>query len=201
MNLSKTVEALEKKGYTVSVFARAEEAAEYLNDQIDKTTVGFGGSVTLQELELYDSLAEHNEVHWHWRPEEGKKPIQIRDLAAETEVYLTSANGISETGEIVNIDGTGNRIAATLCGHKKVYFVVGKNKIAPDLQQTIYRVRNVAAPRNAMRLKMETPCAVKGDRCYDCDSPQRICSAMTVHFQKMASCEMEVVIIEDELGF
>ena len=66
----------------------------YKRQQIDKTTVGFGGSVTLQELELYDSLAEHNEVHWHWRPEQDKNPIQIRDLAAETEIYLTSANGI-----------------------------------------------------------------------------------------------------------
>lgn len=201
MKLSETVEALEKKGYIVQVFARAKEAVEYLNDEIDKTTVGFGGSMTLEEMELFPSLSEHNKVYWHWHPEEGKTPVETSLLAAGAEIYITSANGLSRSGEIVNIDGTGNRISATLFGHRKVYFVVGKNKIAEDLAQTIYRVRNVAAPKNAMRLGADTPCAVKGDRCYDCDSPDRICSALTVHYKKMGSCEMEVIIIEEELGF
>ena len=111
---------LEARGYTVKVFATAAEAAAYLDGAIDGKTVGFGGSVTVEELGLYDALAAHNEVHWHW-----KGGPQEREAAADCQIYITSANGLAETGEIVNIDGAGNRVAATLYGHEKVYFVIG----------------------------------------------------------------------------
>lgn len=201
MNISKTVEALEGNGYTVSVFPSSKKAAEYLNDQIHDTSVGFGGSMTLQEMGLYDSLSEHNQVCWHWKPQSGETAPRVLVVAQTTQVYLTSANGVSENGEIVNIDGTGNRLASTLFGHEKVYFIIGTNKVMPDLEQTINRVRNVAAPLNAKRLARKTPCAVKGDKCYDCNSPDRICNGMVVHFRKMGSCPMEVVIVEESLGF
>lgn len=201
MNIDKTVEALQRNGYMVSVFPSSKDAVEYLNQQIHDKTVAFGGSMTLQQMGLYESLSEHNEVHWHWQPKAGETPPQALAEALDTDVYLTSANGLSENGEIVNIDGTGNRLASTLFGHEKVYFVVGTNKIAEDLQRTIDRVRNVAAPLNAKRLERNTPCAIKGDKCYDCNSPDRICGAMAVHFRKMGSCDMEVVIIEENLGY
>lgn len=201
MNLQKAAEALEAKGYGVSVFRTAEEAAGYLNREIDGTTVGIGGSVTLEQMGVYESLSAHNQVYWHWRPEEGTEAEGVRRQAAGADIYLTSVNGLSETGEMVNIDGSGNRLASTLYGHKKVYFVIGSNKIEPDLTETIYRVRNVASPKNAQRLGCKTPCAATGDRCYDCRSDARICRAMVIHFEKMLSCDMEVVLVEESLGY
>ena len=191
---------LEANGFTVSVFATGEEAAAYLNREIDGVTVGMGGSVTLGQLGLKESLSAHNVLFSHgFTPGD---PAQVQRLAAAADVYLLSANGLAEdTGEIINIDGTGNRAASSLYGHKKVYFVIGKNKLAPDFHSALHRARNIAAPRNAQRLGRKTPCAVKGDRCYDCDSPERICRGLVVHYKKMNSMEMEIVLIDQELGY
>ena len=187
---------LEKRGFSVKAFATGEEAAAYLNREIDGVSVGFGGSVTLDSLGLYESLGAHNEVIWHW-----KLGMEMRSAAANTQVYLTSVNGLAETGELINIDGAGNRVASTLFGHKKVYFVVGRNKLAPGYEEALWRARNVASPKNAQRLHRDTPCAVKGDRCYDCSSPNRICRGLVVHWGPMMGTEMEVVLIDEDLGF
>ena len=191
---------LEANGFTVSVFATGEEAAAYLNREIDHTTVGMGGSVTLGQLGLKESLGAHNILYCHgFTP---GAPAQVQQLAAAADVYLLSANGLAEdTGEIINIDGNGNRAASSLHGHKKVYFIIGKNKLAPDFPSALHRARNIAAPKNAQRLGRKTPCAVKGDRCYDCDSPERICRGLVVHYKKMTSMDMEVVLINQELGY
>ena len=200
MNIEKTMESLKKNGYEVSVFNSATEAADYLNQSIDGKSVGFGGSITLQELGIYDMLAEHNTCHLHW-PKSGKAMPEVVKAAADADIYLTSVNALSENGEMVNIDGTGNRVASTLFGHEKVYFVVGTNKIAADLTAAIDRARNVASPLNAKRLGRKTPCAIKGDKCYDCDSPERICNGMVIHYKKMGSCAMEVVLVKENLGY
>lgn len=199
-NITKTAESLQKKGYLVSVFDTAATATEYLNQQIDGKSIGMGGSVTLQDMGLYGALSSHNTCHWHW-PKSGSSVPDVLKEAAIADIYLTSANAISENGEIVNIDGTGNRLASTLYGHEKVYFIIGANKITHDLQSAIDRARNVASPLNAKRLGRNTPCAVKGDKCYDCSSPERICNAMVIHFQKMGSCAMEVVLTNEDLGY
>ena len=187
--------SLEARGYTVKVFATAAEAAVYLNSEIDGKSVGIGGSKTIQDMGLYETLSAHNEVHWHWvsGPEAHAK-------ASTADVYLTSANGLTEAGEIINIDGAGNRVASTLFGHPKVYFVIGKNKLAPTYEEALWRVRNVAAPKNAQRLGKKTPCAVKGDRCYDCKSPERICRGLVVHWGPMMGKEAEVILVDEDLG-
>ena len=118
----------------------------------------------------------------------------------QTEVYLTSVNALAETGELVNIDGTGNRVAATLFGHEKVYFVIGQNKLAPTYDEALWRARTIASPKNARRLGMKTPCAVKGDRCYDCRSPQRICRGLVVLWGPMMGMEAEVILVDEDLG-
>lgn len=187
---------LEARGYSVRVFATGAEAAEYLNSVIDGTSVGFGGSMTLKNLGLYESLGTHNEVYWHW-----VKGGEERVRAMQTDVYLTSANGLAETGEIINIDGIGNRVASTLFGHKKVYFVIGKNKLAPTYDEALWRARNISAPKNAYRLQTKTPCAVKGDRCYDCKSPDRICQGLVVLWGAMTGMETEVLLVDEELGY
>ena len=201
MDLQKAKASLEAKGYRVSCFGTAAEAAAYLNREIDAVSVGFGGSVTVQEMGLYDSLGAHNTVLWHWRVPEGKTPDELRREAAAAEVYISSVNGLAETGEIVNIDGSGNRVASTIYGHKRVYLVAGVNKLAPDMDGALYRARNVAAPKNAQRLGIKTPCAEKGDRCYDCKSPARICRALSVFWTCPGGSACEVILIGEPLGY
>lgn len=200
MNFDHLREKLEKNGFAVSVFATGEEAAAYLNEQIDQRTVGMGGSMTIAELGLRESLSRHNVVFSHgFTP---APPAQVQQLAAGAEVYLLSANGIAgDTGEILNIDGTGNRVSSSLYGHRKVYILAGRNKISPNFHSALQRVRNVVAPKNAQRLGRKTPCAAKGDRCYDCDSPERICRGLVVLYKKMGSMDMEVVLVDQELGY
>lgn len=191
-NLTKN---LEQRGFTPKVFATAGSAADYLDKEIDGVSVGFGGSMTVQEMGLYPRLAAHNKAVWHW-DQAGL------EQAAVTDVYISSVNGLAETGEIINIDGTGNRVASTIFGHKKLYLVVGKNKIAPDYDAALWRARNIASPKNAQRIGVQTPCAAKGDRCYDCKSPQRICRALVVFWEKPKGIEtVEVILIDEELGY
>lgn len=195
-DLKKTAENLKKLGYTVHIFETKEAAADYLDKAIDQSTVGFGGCQTAQEMGLYDRLGVHNEVHWHWvnGPEE-------RIRAMNTKAYITSANALAETGEIINIDGAGNRVSESIFGHKKVYFVIGKNKLAEDYDKALWRARNIAGPRNAQRLNRKTPCAAKADRCYNCSSPDRICKVLSVFWGAPMGADCEVVLIKEDLGY
>lgn len=109
---------------------------------------------------------------------------------------------MSENGEIVNIDGFGNRVAGTIYGSERVFLVVGKNKIAPDLNGAIDRARNIAAPLNARRLNRHTPCAVGEPRCHDCRSPEKVCGVMTVFFMPPTSIkEFHVILVDEDLGY
>lgn len=201
MNFDVIKSNLEKRGFAVTVFDTASEASSYLNTTIHEKTVGFGGSITLQDMGLYESLSTHNTCFWHWRIKEGMTAGDLRDRGNAAEIYLSSVNGIAESGEIVNIDGTGNRVAAMLYGHEKVYLVVGKNKIAEDYEAALWRARNIAAPKNAKRLGVATPCAAKGDRCYNCSSDARICRALTVLWEKPGGADIEVILVGEELGY
>lgn len=185
---------LEARGFDVTCCATAEEAADYLVRKLEGKTVGMGGSVTLRELDLPARLASHATVCSHWL---GGTFAE----AAAAPVYLTSVNGLSETGDIINIDGTGNRVASTIFGHEEVFFIVGRNKIAPDYDAALWRARNISGPKNAQRLGKKTPCAVKGDKCYDCKSPDRICRALTVLWEKPTGIgRAEVVLVDQDLG-
>lgn len=185
---------LEAEGFSVSHFPTAAEAADYLDRAIDGKTVGIGGSMTIKDMGLGERLAVHNTLIWHWSGGTSEE-------AAAAQVYLSSVNGMAETGEIVNIDGTGNRLSSGLFGHEKVYLVVGRNKIAPDYDAALWRARNIAAPKNAQRLGRQTPCASLGDKCYDCKSPERICRALLVYWAKPNSMDMEIVLVDEDLGY
>ena len=192
---------LEEKGYTVQVFDNKETASDYLNSQIDYQTVGFGGSVTLRQMNLYEKLSSHNTVYWHDNKPSDMTVMETRTAASRAEVYISSVNAISESGEIVNIDNTGNRVAAISYGPSKVYLVIGSNKVTENLDTAIYRARNVASPLNAKRLNRKTPCALNGDKCYDCNSPERICRNLSVLLTKPTGAEYEIILIQEELGY
>ena len=192
---------LESKGYKVSVFATKEAATEYLDSQIDEKIVGFGGSVTLQEMNLFRVLSTHNTVYWHDKKPEELTIFETRKKASTSEIYISSVNAISLDGDIINIDYTGNRVGAISFGVEKVYLIIGKNKIAPDYDSALYRARNIASPLNAKRLNRKTPCAIKGDKCYNCNSPERICRNLSVLWQKPMGSEYEIILINDNLGY
>lgn len=194
-DFSKIKKSLAARGYAVKAFETKEQAAKYLVSEIKNTTVGIGGSQTVDTLDVFDLLSKSNTVFWHWKQGEA-----ARKNAAFCSVYLTSVNAASETGELVNIDGTGNRVAASVFGHEKVYFVFGRNKIEPTLEKAIERARNVAAPKNAARLCKNTPCAKSDKGCFDCKSAERICRALCVYFGPMTGMAAEVIIIDDDLG-
>ena len=192
---------LEEKGYRVVTFATAAEATDFLANEIQGKSVGFGGSMTLKEMGVYERLSEQNETYWHWMPTEGKTGAELCRAASEAEVYISSVNGIAESGEIVNIDGNCNRVSAMVFGHASVYLVAGKNKIAATEADALYRARNIAAPKNAQRLGRKTPCAALGERCYDCKSPERICRNLSVLWGKPATGAFTVVLIDETLGY
>ena len=194
-DLEKLKQNLQKNGFEVTHFATAAQAADYLDGQIDGKTVGVGGSITVLEMGLAERLRTHNTLHWHWTGDGDQA------AAATCQVYLSSVNGAAETGELINIDGNGNRVSSTLYGHQKVYFLVGVNKVAPDFEAALWRARNVAAPKRAQSMGCRTPCAAKADRCYDCKSPERICRGLAVLWARPnATEEMEVVLIGEALG-
>ena len=200
MDWQKTAENMQARGFTVRHYATGAEAAEALCKELAGCEIGIGGSMTATEMALPEKLeAAGCTVYCRarsWKPEFAAK-------ANAAPVYISSANGVAESGELVNIDGTGNRVAATLYGPQKVYFIVGINKLAPDLEKAIWRARNVASPLNAKRLGRKTPCAMAQEmRCYDCKSPERICRGMTVHMGPMKGVgETVVVLIDEELGY
>lgn len=199
MNLVSLQKNLEAAGFSYHYFETAQAAADYLEDSVDGKTVGIGGSMTVREMGLYDRLSKHNEVFWAWEAP-GEETLQ---KAGQAQVYLTSVNALAETGELINIDGTGNRIAASLYGREKVCFIVGVNKLAPTYEDALFRARNVAAPLNARRLQRKTPCAMKDElKCYDCKSPERICRGLSVLWRNMNGIgESEVIVIGENLGY
>ena len=199
--LNKTAEALRRNRYKVSVFETHEEAVSYLAGQFHGCTIGFGDSRTLAQIGLSEHLSRENTVYDPFPCTDNDEFLAVARKCLTTDYFFTSVNGLSMDGILVNLDGTGNRIGSSLFGHKKVFFVVGRNKIAPDLEQTVHRVRNVAAPLNAKKYNLNTPCVINGDKCYDCSSPDRICNALLIQFKKMNDMEAEVILINEDLGF
>ena len=180
----------------------AEEAVQKVSELIeDGSSVTWGGTMTVRDLGIPDYLRNRGTLDVLDRdlaetPEE-KQAMYLR--AFSTDVYLTSANAISEDGVIVNIDGNGNRVAAITWGPKKVIFVIGLNKIAQNVEAALARARSTAAPTNAARFDIQTPCQADGV-CHNCNSPQSICNY--IHFLRNSPKGRHVVVlVGEELGY
>lgn len=165
-------------------------------------TVALPGSDTTRALGLATALAERGKtVYDHWKQGLSREEdLQIRLQQGRADCAILSANAISATGEIVNVDGMGNRVNAMTFGCKKVIVVAGMNKVAPDLEGAIRRVREVAGPMRAKSLNMKTPCAETGV-CSDCNAPQRICRVTTILHRRPMLTDVSVVLVTEALGF
>ena len=199
----KTIEKLEAHGFSAIYVRTKEEAVQEIWKHITpKQRIGVGGSLTIRELGVLDRLeAQGCTVYDHWKPGLSKETILgIRRSQMTSDLFLSSVNAITLTGELINIDATGNRVNATVFGPGKVILVVGYNKIVEDVQEGIKRIKDVAAPMNARRLNVDVPCAKLG-KCIDCNSPNRICKVIVIHERKPSLTDMFVIIVGEELGF
>ena len=200
-NLELVKDALEKRNFEVKLFENAQQAKDYLLAVIDPAqTVGFGGSATLSGMGMHETLAQHgNRLFYH-----GTGSAQDREQAhvdaSNADVYLSSANAILTDGRIINIDGHGNRVSALIHGPAKVILVVGKNKIASTYDEAIHRIKTQACPANARRLGRKTPCATLG-YCTDCSSPDRMCNGTLILERTPTSHPIEVLLVNEELGY
>lgn len=199
--IKRTITALQKNHINARYFENEEIAKEALLNEINlNDKVGIGGSMTISQMELPQLLEKRgNTVYFHWLKTTPKEMDEARLMASHADVYLTSTNALTEKGQLVNIDGVGNRVASMIFGPKKVFVICGVNKIVEDVEHALYRIKENAY-KNARRLKLNTPCAVTG-KCNDCDSPQRMCSVTTIIDRKPSKTNLEVIIIDKELGF
>ena len=201
--LEETMAALRKNGFQPLYFARREEAVDWILSQVaSEGDVGFGGSMTVKELDLPKKLAEKGLTLWDHSNFDAAKYTKREVLQKEifADYFFCSANGITAQGEIFNVDGAGNRVAALCCGPKKVFLVAGINKLCSDLVAAQRRLEEVAAPKNCVRLHMKTPCAVTG-QCQDCSSPQRICRSYLVQRKANLGVDISVILIGEVLGY
>jgi L-lactate utilization protein LutB len=206
IKIDNTLDALEKNGFNVKYYPTSKDALEGLLEMIPNgSTVGIGGSVTLREMGLIDALETRDlNIANHWKANrEGasqEEIMEIRRTHINSDVFLTSTNAITESGELVNIDGTGQRVAAMIFGPKKVIIVTGVNKITGDLEEGLWRASNIAAPMNARRLHPKTPCAETGE-CDDCLAPGRICNITTILHRKPSKTDITIVLVGEKLGY
>jgi len=196
-------EKLKKRGFQVEICSSPEEFRKYMSEQIDsEESVGLGGSVSIRELELDTALKEKgNEVLDHWDSSlSAEEKNAVRDRQMSADVFITGINAITREGQIVNIDGVGNRLAALTYGPKKVYAIAGVNKIAGSLDDAMWRIKNIAAPKNAKRLNLSTPCAKTGF-CHNCGEETSICRIINILEYKPRQTEYTIVLLPFEVGY
>ena len=198
------IKNLEKRRMAGSYSASAVKAKEEIIDMIPQgATVFRCGSMSAVGMGLWDSIAALPEVNLidPYRPElSPEEAMELRRRGLTADVMIASTNAITLDGRLVNLDGMGNRVAAMAFGPKKVILVVGINKVAPDLETAVARVKHYAAPINSIRYGMKTPCVENG-LCSDCKSPQRICNMWSTIEEHMIKDRIHVKLVGENLGY
>jgi hypothetical protein len=200
----KAVESLGKNGFTALYCPSSQQAFEYIVTEAgDATTVGFGGSMTIVGLDVEARLRDMGkEILNHGSPafsRDEKMEIMRRQLTCD--LFLSGCNALTLAGELINIDATGNRVAAMFFGPRKVIVVAGRNKLVDGTaQDAIVRVKNWATPPNSKRLNFKTPCASTGF-CSDCNSPDRLCRVTTIIDRRPRFTDLQVLVVNADLGF
>lgn len=199
--LERVAQALRKNRMAAYVIESVDELPEILNTLIPThSTVGTGGSMTLRQCGVLNWLKEGEFDFLDWTDADDAEAEQLFRKTFFADVFLSSANAITENGEICNLDGDGNRVAAMIFGPKEVIIVAGYNKIVKDCEAALQRIKEVAAPLNAMRLDVETPCSLTG-KCVNCRSEQRICSNYTVMGWQQIPDRIKVILVAQSMGY
>jgi len=194
---------LKKRGFNPVILNTVDAIKEFILNIIpDNSTVGLGGSVTLRETGIDFMLKSRgNAVFDHWDSSTSpQEKLDDRRKQLTADYFLTSVNAITVDGEIVNIDGAGNRVASMIFGPRHVIAVVGYNKIVSNLDEAIWRAKNIASAKNCKRLNLDTPCAKKG-YCMDCNLPNSICRVTTIIDYKPMLTEFSIILTPLEIGY
>ena len=195
----KVIKGLESRNMT-GYYAESREAAlrQALALIPEGSSVTMGGATSAHEIGLVDALKAGS---YHFIDRDAYADRRAAMLAAyDADVFLSSVNAMTEDGQLVNIDGNANRVSAIAQGPKKVVFIVGMNKVCSDLDGAMKRARNVAAPINAQRFGLSTPCAKTG-ACMDCKSPDTICCQFLITRFSKHKDRIHVILVNDSLGF
>ncbi|BDQ35135.1 lactate utilization protein [Pseudodesulfovibrio portus] len=207
LNLRTVKEALARNGFDVHMADSLEDARRVALEEIlpalEPKTVSWGGSVTFSSSGLYETLRDGDQYEaldtWD-KSLSNEEKYERRRQALLVDCFFCGTNAVTEEGHLVNLDMYGNRTGAITFGPKNVVVLVGRNKIVPDLERAMERIKQYVAPVNTMRLDMKTPC-VKTGYCMDCDSPQRICNVWTITEKSFPKGRIQVVLINADEGF
>jgi len=199
--------ALEGNNFEVFLALNAEETKtivmEKIIPSIKPKSISWGGSITFTATGLYDILKSDPDlkvIDPYDKSISSEETIDRRRQSLLVDLFLAGTNAVTEAGQLVNLDMIGNRIAGITFGPKNVIVFIGRNKIVPDLESAMFRIKNYAAPVNTMRLGKKTPCA-KTSYCEECKSPDRICNTWTITEKSFPRGRVKVVLINEEFGF
>ncbi len=200
-------EVLDANNFETFIVGNTDEAKSIVLEKIipeaSPKSVSWGGSITFIATGLYDILKNSKDLkvldsfEKNLSPEES---LERRRQSLLVDLFISGTNAVTETGQLVNLDMIGNRISGITFGPKNVIVILGRNKIVPDLDEAMFRIKNYAAPVNAMRLEKKTPCA-KTSFCGDCKSPDRICNTWTITEKSFPKGRVKVILINEDLGF
>jgi L-lactate utilization protein LutC len=206
LRLQSCKDALEKNNFEAFIAQSPAEAGQIVIDQIlpeiDVKSVSYGDSLTLFDtgvLEFFRKNSKITLIDTFDKKASREEIIERRRKALLCDLFFSGTNAVVEFGALVNLDMTGNRVGGMVFGPKWVVIMVGRNKIVSDLEQAMDRIKNLAAPANAIRHDQKTPC-VKTSYCMDCNSPARICNIWTIHEKSYPKGRIKVILINQDLG-
>ncbi len=206
LKLEEVKTSLESNNFEVFIADNSKEVSAIVLDTIlpalNIKSISWGGSVTFIRTGLYDAIkgmTKFKVLDVHDKTLSDSEKMQLRREALLTDLFITGTNAITEDGYLVNLDMVGNRVGALTFGPLNVLVLTGRNKIVPDIQSAMDRIKNYAAPANAMRLDMETPC-IKAGFCSDCKSSGRICNTWTITEKSFPKKRVKIVMINEDLG-
>lgn len=203
MELMELAEKLNAKGFLTQVASDLAEARKMVRDLLaDVRVLGKGGSMTLVESGIMDELEKMDIeiLSSEKAKEKGLDRLDYYRRAMNADAYICSANAVTEAGDIINIDGTGNRVGAIIYGPKKLIMVIGKNKITKNPHTAIARIKKEACPKNAQRMGLTTPCGLEGV-CGNCNHPNRMCNVTMRMEYALPNREMHVILVDENLGY
>jgi L-lactate utilization protein LutB len=207
IRLQKIKKALEANNFDVYIAENKDLAKKIAYNTIIPAiapeTISWGGSMTFVGTRLYEALKKdprYTVVDTYDKSLSPEQSLQRRRESLAVDLFITGTNAVTATGQLVNLDMIGNRVAALTFGPKQVLIFIGRNKIVPDLESAVARVKNFAAPVNVLRLDKKSPCGKTG-QCENCSSPDRICNTWTITEKSFPRHRVKVVLINEDMGF
>jgi len=198
--------ALEGNNFEVFLANTANDARDIVQKEIisriDVKSVSWGGSMTFMGTGLYEAIKDNPDLgvlDTFDKSIIGDKKMEVRRRSLLVDLFITGTNAVTENGVLVNLDMIGNRVAAITFGPKYVVILVGRNKIVPELDDAMFRIKNYVAPVNAMRLDKKTPCA-ETSFCQECNTPERICNSWAITEKSFPKGRIKVVLINEDMG-